>query len=523
VENDWKGYGKAIKNFDSFQKGKCSISYIINFLKTDDPIYYDRMFKKNVYYVIRNILLNNIFNYDTTKSLFEINHFTTYHPVYNIVENENNELLKTSFISLYNNIYCYIIDENGNKIKQKFICQWLYLDTKKRYYEKIIFSPLNLECLDNYGIKRINSNGEPLYYNAFKGLDASFLDKEIITPKTEQELLAVLAFIKRQLCDDNEDFYNYLLKWMAIQIQKPGTKTRVVPIIKSDQGIGKTMFFEWFGKCIIGKKYFISIIRGEDLFGHFNSQLENKLFILYEETSAKDTFQNGEQLKGVITNTTQSITPKGQETREVENNLNMICCTNHNVPCNIEATDRRFTGIDTNALRLTREESLYFGNELLSHVNPNKPLIASFYYYLLEKIDITNFNCEQDRVMTDFYEQVKYMSCNTILTFMAYYIEKNNVDHCESLENLFSNYKRWNEEYNGNVKAYSKKSFSMKLRSIKSISEELKDTKKSDGKRQRLKMLSFIFKDIYNELEEKGAIDKPKHQKPISLLSKCEN
>ena len=62
--------------------------------------------------------------------------------------------------------------------------------------------------------------------------------------------------------------------------------------MKSQQGAGKDGFFYYFGKNIIGSKYYTRQDAAELICGRFNTEIENKIMIVLNEASReKKTIQ----------------------------------------------------------------------------------------------------------------------------------------------------------------------------------------------------------------------------------------
>ena len=59
---------------------------------------------------------------------------------------------------------------------------------------------------------------------------------------------------------NDEKCYDYMIKYLAHMIQKPGEKIDIAIVLRSVQGIGKNRFFDNFGKYIIGSKYFLKLL-----------------------------------------------------------------------------------------------------------------------------------------------------------------------------------------------------------------------------------------------------------------------
>eukprot|EP00961_Rhodomonas_salina_P108717 1463551-Rhodomonas_salina.1 len=98
--------------------------------------------------------------------------------------------------------------------------------------------------------------------------------------------------------------------WLAFQIQRGGAKTGVALILYGDQGTGKGILFEWFGKCVLGPKLYTQTATPDVIMGDHAMALCNKKFLQYDEVSLSDTRGMINRLKNMITSDTQSFNPK---------------------------------------------------------------------------------------------------------------------------------------------------------------------------------------------------------------------
>jgi hypothetical protein len=73
-------------------------------------------------------------------------------------------------------------------------------------------------------------------------------------------------------------------------------------IFKSVQGVGKDLFFNWFGPDILGDKYYTLTQQTDKFFERFNNDLETNILLVINETSGKDTYTFNENIKAHITN-----------------------------------------------------------------------------------------------------------------------------------------------------------------------------------------------------------------------------
>jgi hypothetical protein len=119
-----------------------------------------------------------------------------------------------------------------------------------------------------------------------------------------QEKLAIdfLEIVKKNVCGGNEDNYNFLIKWLAMIMQKKLVKTSVMPVITGPRGIGKSMLTDAFCQ-IIGQYALPNTVFLDDIFGKFNGIIEDKVFIVINEP--KDYEKNEEYMNSIKSQITE--------------------------------------------------------------------------------------------------------------------------------------------------------------------------------------------------------------------------
>ena len=98
-------------------------------------------------------------------------------------------------------------------------------------------------------------------------------------------------FIKQlwYLCGKSNECLEYTLNYLSHLIQKPGELPLVALAFKSNQGVGKNMFFEKLVEMIAGDEYGLSTTQLDHVVGRF-SMIHQKLLIILDEASGKATF-----------------------------------------------------------------------------------------------------------------------------------------------------------------------------------------------------------------------------------------
>ena len=136
------------------------------------------------------------------------------------------------------------------------------------------------------------------------------------------------------------ELYQYVLRWLALPIQRPGAKMHSAVVIHGPQGTGKSLFFESYLK-IYGP---YGIVLGQEaLEDKFNADwAEKKLFVLADEVLARqDMFHTKNRLKGFITGDTIRVNPKNVAAHKEKNCMNIVFLSNERQPLVIENDDRR--------------------------------------------------------------------------------------------------------------------------------------------------------------------------------------
>jgi len=138
----------------------------------------------------------------------------------------------------------------------------------------------------------------------------------------------------------------FLLDWIANMFQYPSSQSIMV-VIQGEEGSGKSVICDFITK-ILGHDYCIEINNVEHaLFGRFNSQLVNKVFVNINEIDRASMTSYMEQLKAIITQPTLPIEVKGKNRFDVNNLLHLLSTLNNENAFKITEASRRFMYFET--------------------------------------------------------------------------------------------------------------------------------------------------------------------------------
>ena len=353
--------------------------------------------------------------YDTIKEEFEKNHFKLMNPIsFATIEKDGSLILrkKGEFFDAYQNIK-YIkpkLTERGEELKEKcFLSDW-FNDEKIRTYEKVDFLP-RIETSDNI-------------YNSFKGFK---IENKISTNKNISNSLIYDHLYN--LCGRDDKIFEYVLMVLSRKVKEPTKLTNIALLFRSVDGVGKDLFFNWFGNKILGSKYYLNTSNTDAIFGKFNSPIEDKIIICLNEANGKKNYDISDIIKDRITNETNLIEHKGLKPYEKKNCIQYIYFTNNDNPIKVLPTDRRFVAIDCyNELANDTEYIKSIIKEMES-----KEYDKVFFDYLMS-MKSDDYDFTGNRPQTEFFNDLREIN----IPYVARYLENLLFLRCDNqLENTF--------------------------------------------------------------------------------------
>lgn len=286
-------------------------------------------------------------------------------------------------------------------------------NNKKTNLSRIIKKNIPGILLHNYDFIPFNPENIPSFteptFNTFRGFNVKYekdfkVDMKVIEPITNH--IKVLA-------NYEDKSYKYIINYMSRIIKEPNKKTGVCMVFMSEQGAGKTSFWEWYNREIIGKEWTLTLSNNENIFRNFNAEMQNKLVTILDEAQLDGSYKKkSDQLKSLITQNYIRIEYKGLDPVTMNDRNNYIILTNNDFPVKVEQSDRRFA-----IFRMSNDKcgnNDYFDklNEAFKDDNVKK----HFFHYLLQN-DISKFIPERDIPVTEAKMELKKESCPTPIKY----------------------------------------------------------------------------------------------------------
>lgn len=250
-------------------------------------------------------------------------------------------------------------NSKGDPIRMPLGKWWLEHE-QRRQYKSIVFAP-GREIEDSY--------------NLWRGFGCQALPGDC-------DLF--LQHVRDNLCQSNEEYYKYLLGWMARLVQKPDLPGQVAVVIRGKMGTGKGFFARTLGR-LFGRHY-LQVSDPKHLVGSFNAHLRDCCLLFGDEAFYAGDKKHESVLKTLITEEHIAVESKGVDVETASNCIHLIMASNESWVVPVGLQDRRFFVIDVGDHKM--KDSAYFGKiqDQLDHGG-----YEALLYYLLN-YDLSDYN-----------------------------------------------------------------------------------------------------------------------------------
>lgn len=331
----------------------------------------------------------------------------------------------------------------------------------------------------------------------------SYRNYDSFHEKDKEAVEKMKEFYKNIWCNGNEEYYNYLIDWIANLMK--GNKNTTFLYLKGGQGIGKSRGTDFIYNCI-GESLSLES-KSDPLKTRFNKILFGKLFVIFEELE-KSTDNEWEtinaNLKRLATSDKYVFEEKNEKAFQSDNIINIVVNTNREAVKDSEG--RRVVILPVSSKKKGKVD---YWKELTKNCFKSS-VFHAFYCHMLEH-NTTNFNA-QVVPQSDIKEELLIDRLHSVYKFIKFnYIYKNK-DLKISVKNLYDEYDLYCIKKEIPSKYVKKSSMLCKLREVGI------ECKKSNGQmvfrytNEELKQiaLQFDWLSIHDndEIEEDQDYDK---------------
>ena len=213
--------------------------------------------------------------------------------------------------------------------------------------------------------------------------------------KLRQHMWVVLANEEKRSDD-------YIVKWSAWKYQNAGERPEVALNFKGKKGTGKGVFM--YSMLKVFGPHGLEVHNPQHLTGKHNKHLQNRLLVCADEAVWAGDKQAERVLKGMVTERTLTIEPKGVDAFPWPNKLAIIQSTNDKWVVPATWDERRYAVFEVNPIYMQQRE--YF-EPLLAEIDNGGA--AAMLYDLLE-MDLDGWHPRYDIPQTEALIEQKVQS-----------------------------------------------------------------------------------------------------------------
>lgn len=262
-------------------------------------------------------------------------------------------------------------------------------EVKRSYFNRMQKELYNYYFREFTEVKTITYEiNKPTFYedkiNLCPAMMYTFNNEYKVTEEVQSKLNFILNYIKEVLCNNKEDSYLFLLKWISNMCK--GNKNNSCLYLKGVQGTGKSTLYYFLSNFVIGNN--LCLETGSDpIRTKFNEILGGKLLVCIEEL---ENFNKAEwesissTLKRQITSNNITLQNKCTKAYESNNLNNYILCSNNDA---IKDDDgRRYFILDISTEKVGNRQ---YYDQLYNCFTKE---VGEAFFHEICKIDTTNFN-----------------------------------------------------------------------------------------------------------------------------------
>lgn len=225
-------------------------------------------------------------------------------------------------------------DKDGNPKKEPLGSWWINCP-HRRQFESIVFAP--------------ERDVAPDVYNLWQGFAFDAEQGSLHEP--------FLAHLRDNVCRGDQPLLDYLTRWMALAVQRPGEQGHVAVVFRGKRGTGKSFVAKTLGRVF--QRHYLAVTNPKHLVGAFNAHLRDVSLLFGDEAFYAGDKKHESVLKTLITEDTLIFERKGVDAETGPNTISLIMASNDDwaVPAGLD--ERRFFVLDVGDARA--QDTAYFG------------------------------------------------------------------------------------------------------------------------------------------------------------------
>lgn len=236
------------------------------------------------------------------------------------------------FLNRYCNRRVQIATDAQGQPVTKPAGKWWTEHPNRRQYETLVFAP---------------GRDIPQAYNLWQGFACEAIPGDCSL---------FLEHIRKNICQENANYYTYLLNWMARCVQQPDCPGEVAVVLRGEMGTGKGIFAKHFGSLF--GRHFLQVSEPKHLIGNFNSHLMEIVVLFADEAFYAGDKKHESVLKSLVTEEHLAIEAKGRDVYSAPNYTHIILASNSAWVVPAGSNERRFFALDVSSEKM--QDKKYF-------------------------------------------------------------------------------------------------------------------------------------------------------------------
>lgn len=235
------------------------------------------------------------------------------------------EKLKVStFINSYSNVHVSLGDKTAPLGRV-----WMEHPDRRTARGGLIFDPVRASGLLE------GHDSDHTVFNTWQGLGVA---------PVAGDWAMMAEHIRAHICQGIEADYDYLIKWLARAVQKPGERGETAIVMRGEEGAGKGVlgnallkFFRPHGRHLTQKNQIV---------GRFNEQLRDTCYVFADEAFFAGDRSSFGVLKALITESTITVEAKYGTPYETPNRISLVMSSNEDHVVQASLKSRRYAVYD---------------------------------------------------------------------------------------------------------------------------------------------------------------------------------
>lgn len=234
------------------------------------------------------------------------------------------------FTNRYCNRKVQVAVDRDNQAVMRPAGKWWVEHAQRRQYETIVFSP---------------GREVPQAYNLWQGFAVDSIPGDCSL---------FLDHIEKNICEENKEYYTYLLGWLARCVQQPDCPGEVAVVLRGEMGTGKSFFAKTFGSLF--GRHFLQVSDPKHLVGSFNSHLRDCVVLFGDEAFYAGDKKHESVLRHLVTEELLAIESKGVDVAPSPNYTHIILASNSNWVVPAGSNERRYFALDVSKEKMQNKK-----------------------------------------------------------------------------------------------------------------------------------------------------------------------